>query len=1580
MRILKKMIAAVLCAAMAVSLFAGLGLHASAASTYYRTELEKIVADTAIAYYLKGPDCQYDSFVISGLSRTKTGLGRQTVCVSPEEASPQKRYYTVCSSFPNDVYYNVFGVSPLLPADLAGAEESSGNATIPEKTGLPVENLTDKDLENPIGMISLTATFCAYGKKVARIGDTNSYERGWIGHDFVAFFWGDNSFDAITDAELAELKNNLRPGDILSAVKGDEEDEDGENGGHTMMFLGDYKGDGQKYIIHATGSSKYNNNDTTFLGTAYSATNSGAIRAGVWTDDGTASGNPILGYDRVESASSSTRNGVIAISTFDSLIGRGKTYGPGSSGESVIKQFAVLRPIDRLTNWSGAMSDVSDNDLFPKKLTNTGYARMRYPGLEITTVADKNQNNDVQAGGTLTYSIIVENDTNLDKLKPRYGASGTTDTGMVLTMKLPTNASYVSHTVENNAASPVNGTVGYNAEKHAVVADGFTSAPGKTYRLNVTVQIDPAAQLGDKVILPAGGLTGPRTSLSIRTAEMSHVVGGAHPAGFGAITESSVTASGTRNKMDAANDVYAAAGYKLNLPDTQTLLNSVLTYTYQPSETSRRMQSRLLEPEEILDPDSLLLRRMVVQEYIGGRKLFTTNAAGVKTNRNRMLDFDEEYLQPGDILVYAYTATSATNSYSENTGRAILSTLPEAERVYVYLGDSNYAYYDDDGAFRVIHAPLRTFQYTGATPKGELTGFDRNGNTPSGNARIEWSAVLTQAFRYSYFLCLRPSQAYASLPVMTPSSSTAYTVTSGGATAGYASLDAALDAANANAGSTLYLRGDAALTGDKTFFGGTLDLGGHTLTTGDHTLTLGSGSSAQTLQNGTVTGNGTAVFCADSSVTSIRDAELFGGTGGAALASSDAARVDLSGVVLGSADTSALPVRTGAGGRQTNWTFEDDVTVIVPSGIAASYDGNGAALAEGVKRYSFSHNAYYQFANAGSAATYRTEIFTGRPAAVNETTGTEYGSMSAAITNATAGDTLRLLRDLRSGDLREIGSSTTSNRQTDPSKSGKRYGFTITKDLTVDFDGHTVCAEGRGGVGCVAFFIGSSSIAVTLKNGTIVAKNDWGVNTLARELHLDNMKVFCKYGIGIVVSDSGRNERTLYLDHNSLVVGGLGGSSGRNNAIELRHGSVVVRGGSKLGSITGPAVQPDYNSATAENPNTSAVIVEDGTLFTGRYGYDANGSDYGYFYTGYDHTKNNSTLTFLADSDTHYVREQHKEEVIPLLNSTAIVAVDRTMKYDDDPGMKQSMSLNLNDKLVINYYLEGAAETYTDDSYALVDGERAALVKEDGNLYLTVRESAAKEMGKESTVQAFCRDGAGVFHRGRASTLSIRGYAETILGATDWEKSEEATLGRAMIAMLDYGAAAQAYFGFETDDLANKNLTGADRARMTYTGANVGEYRTDKRTVNDPEGLYAASSCVLGSSQALRFYLNLPESRADRESLGFRVDYYSYRGEKRTRTLRFAELTESDTPGVYYLEVSDLRAADILTNVTLTMEKNESAIATVTDSVASYCARVQREQPETAALADALLIYGLSARAHFGIALPAAEENEMPVN
>ena len=74
------------------------------------------VLETAYAYYLKAGCVQYDSTpLLSGLG---VKCSRRTKEGTPEDATPDKTYYTVCSSFPYETYWNALGYR------LGGASDS----------------------------------------------------------------------------------------------------------------------------------------------------------------------------------------------------------------------------------------------------------------------------------------------------------------------------------------------------------------------------------------------------------------------------------------------------------------------------------------------------------------------------------------------------------------------------------------------------------------------------------------------------------------------------------------------------------------------------------------------------------------------------------------------------------------------------------------------------------------------------------------------------------------------------------------------------------------------------------------------------------------------------------------------------------------------------------------------------------------------------------------------------------------------------------------------------------------------------------------------------------------------------------------------------------------------------------------------------------------------------------------------------------------------------------------------------------------------------------------------------------------
>ena len=66
------------------------------------------VIETAYAYYLKSDCVQYDSAPLIAGKRVMH-FTRKTIEKPPEYATPHNTYYTVCSAFPYETYFNAMG-------------------------------------------------------------------------------------------------------------------------------------------------------------------------------------------------------------------------------------------------------------------------------------------------------------------------------------------------------------------------------------------------------------------------------------------------------------------------------------------------------------------------------------------------------------------------------------------------------------------------------------------------------------------------------------------------------------------------------------------------------------------------------------------------------------------------------------------------------------------------------------------------------------------------------------------------------------------------------------------------------------------------------------------------------------------------------------------------------------------------------------------------------------------------------------------------------------------------------------------------------------------------------------------------------------------------------------------------------------------------------------------------------------------------------------------------------------------------------------------------------------------------------
>lgn len=266
--------------------------------------LQKALIETALAYYHKGAGVQYDSEPLTYQDRIVSGPSRLCSGSAPEMGSFDWPLYTVCSDFCYNVYKNCFDY---------------------ELMGMPRRCLT-------FFMTILPVTDPLVVLKGGREDGIQNKEEA-----------------------LEKIKNELQVGDILveyaRAVNG------GPKGGHAMLYIGDYKGDGKKYLIHSCGKKI-------------------DMKTGV--DQYEEKGSIVVTdyiYECFDRNSSSSHN----------------CYLPWYD------EFIILRPFQ--------------DPAFTGKLTPSAQARLKYPGLSIDRFFDRHRYKGAVPGETVTVTVSVKNNS-----------------------------------------------------------------------------------------------------------------------------------------------------------------------------------------------------------------------------------------------------------------------------------------------------------------------------------------------------------------------------------------------------------------------------------------------------------------------------------------------------------------------------------------------------------------------------------------------------------------------------------------------------------------------------------------------------------------------------------------------------------------------------------------------------------------------------------------------------------------------------------------------------------------------------------------------------------------------------------------------------------------------------------------------------------------------------------------------------------------------------------------------------------------------------------------------------------------
>ena len=210
-----------------------------------------------------------------------------------------------------------------------------------------------------------------------------------------------------------------------------------------------------------------------------------------------------------------------------------------------------------------------------------------------------------------------------------------------------------------------------------------------------------------------------------------------------------------------------------------------------------------------------------------------------------------------------------------------------------------------------------------------------------------------------------------------------------------------------------------------------------------------------------------------------------------------------------------------------------------------------------------------------------------------------------------------------------------------------------------------------------------------------------------------------------------------------------------------------------------------------------------------------------------------------------------------------------------------SWSLTLDDNILVNFNLNVAE---TDAVTFTVAGSSVEAVIDGSNYSIAL---AAAQMTDEIVI----------YVNGEAleETYSVRKYADYILDEANGYDEKTVTLVK---EMLNYGGAAQTYFGYNTTDMANAGITGVGTADIPEDAA------PDMVISGSVDGIsFYAASLVYRDRIAVRYYFTVTGSISD---YAFSVGGVGY-----------TPVSAGD--GLYYVEVNDIVPQDLANTVTVTV-------------------------------------------------------------
>lgn len=205
----------------------------------------------------------------------------------------------------------------------------------------------------------------------------------------------------------------------------------------------------------------------------------------------------------------------------------------------------------------------------------------------------------------------------------------------------------------------------------------------------------------------------------------------------------------------------------------------------------------------------------------------------------------------------------------------------------------------------------------------------------------------------------------------------------------------------------------------------------------------------------------------------------------------------------------------------------------------------------------------------------------------------------------------------------------------------------------------------------------------------------------------------------------------------------------------------------------------------------------------------------------------------------------------------------------------------------------------------------------------------AAEAGNELRAVLYAQ-GGDISYKSEMDVYSVKAYAYSRL-----EKSNDEEFKTLLVDMLNYCSSAQEYFGVNTENLVNADLTEGQKLLATKADVAV-EDNSSTTKLDGATAKIVGKSILFNSNIEVKFYMDL-SAYQDLTGLSMRVTYADEKCVVHSTKISSKDFTFDSSVGYYSAKLNNLNSAELRAMLTAEIYFNETVISdTIYYSVETY--------------------------------------------